>query len=93
MDMIARTAQELYNRPTSYEVVLIDNGVSTHIGFTARKTNVSIMKFAQKASDKIIARMDELGCADNTKPSKGEWNFGKGLIVRFSGRTEREFAL
>lgn len=90
--MNARHATELYNRPTSYQVVMIDNGTETHLGFTARKTNGSILSFARKHADKIIARMEELGCADNTKPAKGEWNFGKGLVVRFSGKTECEFA-
>jgi len=90
--MRVRSLESLYNRPTSYEVVFYDNGVVTHLGFTAKKTNREILFFARKHSDVILNRMEELSCGDDSKPKKGVWDFGNGLMVKFSGKTEHDYA-
>lgn len=89
-----RTLAEMSNRPTAYEVVLDDNGTLTRLGFTARRTNAVLVHFARAHGKEIIALLDKRGIGDDDgqRPAKLVWSLGKGVSVRFSGRTERECA-
>ncbi len=83
-----KTLEQLQNRPTSYEVVVVFRGSSTRLDFTQRKTKSGLLAVARQNGDKILAMLgDWSGEASYTK--KTGWVFGP-VVIEFSGLTERD---
>lgn len=94
MNPAPRTAAELYNRPTSYEViaVILETGETRRLGFTARKTKAALIGFG---SSELCDWFNANGIADDaavTYDKRTGWTFGGKAAIRFSGTTERELA-
>lgn len=96
MNATARTASQLYNRPTSYEIVATDGARSVRIAFSARKTKQALFQNLCANGPAIAAEFDlnpeNAVCESATSKAIVMVDGTKRVSIKFSGRTEREFA-
>lgn len=90
-----RTATQLYNRPTFYEIVAKSDSKKLRVAFTARKTRSSLASNLQGNTDALMAEFGiPATAAVSYKKARGfviSWEGGE-VALGFSGQTEREFA-
>lgn len=84
-----RTLEQLYNRRTSYEIVLTIHGESFRIGFSERKTRDVLISASRSVADVILPHVPE---GLEWRYRAGTITWAPGVTVGFSGRTEREIA-
>jgi len=79
--------------PTRYEVVMVHEGKETHLGFTARTGRSPLLDMAQANSEALLAIIPEDDDSATLKggKTKAVLTFGP-VIIRYSGRTERDVA-
>lgn len=92
---MTRSRTAMMNLSTSYEMVLVVDGVTVkRLGFDAKKTRSALMNAARNNGSEIMSKLSE-------EEADMDWNysaakglaFGRGnVVVRFSGRTERDVA-
>ena len=83
-----RTLEQMQNRPTSHQVVVIAGGVTTHLDFSVRKTKSVLLSMAQRHSETVLALLGDWD-ADAIYNAQHGWTFGPARVC-FSGRTERD---
>lgn len=91
MNPAPRTASQLYNRSTSYEIVLTNGAVSHRVEFDMKKTKSALFNAMVENGPAIKEIVGDFN-GDIEYKAKA-WVIGdSGFKIAFSGRTEREFS-
>lgn len=86
-----RTLEQLHRRRTSYEVEFVTNGKAIHLGFTQKRTLKELVRFCYDNADTIRPYLDKERDTESSYHD-GVLTFGPTNAIRYSGRTERDFA-
>lgn len=86
-----RSRQQLHRRATTYEVAIEIDSNQTRLGFSARKTRQTLIRFSQDAKDRILPNIEEGDDLVAYHRDTG-LRWGRRVRVFFTGRTERECA-
>lgn len=86
-----RTLEQLHGRRTTYEVVaVLPIGTHERLGFTSRPSRATLLRMAREASELILPHLTNDDTI--TYSAAGGLRIGP-VVVRKSGRTERECAV
>lgn len=82
------------SEPTRYEVIVEHNGAVTILGYTARTGRYGLQRIVGTHADRIIGMVndDDAPVSIRGGGTQCRITFGDSVVVRFSGRTEREAA-
>jgi hypothetical protein len=86
----ARSRAQLHRYATTYEVVAETPAGTIRLGFTARPGKVTFIHMAREHADALLSHLTD---DDTTTYSAARGlRLGAAVLVRTSGRTERECA-
>jgi hypothetical protein len=85
-----RSRTDLKHYATTYEVVAELPGDSIRLGFTARPSRREFLRLAREHADVFLPHLSDDDTASYSAASG--LRLGRAVLVRVSGRTERECA-
>lgn len=91
MKITPRSLVELQNRNTTYEVVAVVPGGPIRIGFTNRPSYRKFLTMAQKNAETLLPFVSETDMVSYSQ--KNGLRLGEKVVIRLSGKTERECAM
>lgn len=89
MRKTSRTLEQMHRRATAYEIALDTPTGRTILGYSERRTRAVLISASQDAADSILPYVAN---GAEWKYRDGAITWAPGVVVRFTGRTERDAA-